>query len=400
MPDFAYRAARRDGSLTQGSVSADTQERAAAQLRAQGLTPLKLQPAGSVPVAVAKSGGLSRDRVLNITNELAVLLRAGLPLDRALKVLIDMADEPAQRALLDDLLRTVKGGKGLSQALQAHDDLFSNFYINMVRSGEASGKLAEVLTRLVGYLENARAVRSSVVSALIYPAILLVVAVISVLVMLGFVVPQFEALFADMGDAVPALTRAVIAAGDAIAAWGWLIVLGIVLVVAGLRQYLRTPPGRARRDRLLLRVPVLGMVVFKYQISNFARTTGTLLSNGVSLLQALSIAVNTVDNVELSTALADLVPAVKGGGRMSKALEDNGRFSPLVIQMVRVGEESGSLDAMLLELAKVYDDEVQAGIKRTLTFLEPILILTMGGVIAIIIIAILMGILSVNDLAM
>jgi len=400
MPDFAYRAARRDGSVAQGTVVADTAERAAQQLRSQGLTPLKVEAGGAAPVRSGGKRELSRDRILNITNELAVLLRAGLPLDRALKVLIDMADEPAQRGLLEDLLRTVKGGKGLSQALQAHEGLFSNFYINMVRSGEASGRLAEVLTRLVGYLENARAVRSSVVSALIYPAILLVVAVLSVLVMLGFVVPQFEALFADMGDAVPLLTQAVIAAGDAVAAWGWLLLLLTVAAVAGLRQYLRTPLGRARRDRLLLRLPVLGPVIFKYQISNFARTTGTLLGNGVSLLQSLAIAVNTVDNVELSTALGDLVPAVKGGGRMSRALEDNGRFSPLVVQMVRVGEESGSLDAMLLELAKVYDGEVQAGVKRSLTFLEPILILSMGGLIAIIIIAILMGILSVNDLAM
>ena len=334
-----------------------------------------------------------------MTSELAVLLRAGLPLDRGLKVLIDMSAQPQMTYLLNDLLKSVKGGRALSQAMQPYTSIFGAFYINMVRSGEASGQLSTVLDRLVEYLENAKANRDSVVSALIYPAILLVVAVLSIVVMLGFVVPQFEELFADMGEALPPLTQAVIAAADFIAQWG--IVLLILVIGLGIyvRRWASTEEGRLTIDRRMLDLPLAGGIVFEFEVSKFARTVGTLLGNGVSLLQAISIAIDTVDNRVIKQALQVLPPAVKSGKRMSVALDESDMFTPMVIQMIRVGEESGSLDQMMLELAKVFDDHVQSGVKRGLTLLEPVLILSMGFIIAVIIIAILMGILSVNDLA-
>ena len=244
-----------------------------------------------------------------------------------------------------------------------------------------------------------KAVRSSVISALIYPAILLFVAVLSIVGMLSFVVPQFETLFNDMGDALPVLTRAVISAGEFLKSYGWLVLLLVVGIVLFLRNWLRSAQGRAKFDERLLALPLLGPVVFKYEVSKFSKTVGTLMGNGVPLLQSVAIAVETVDNSFIKNALSVLEPAVKRGQRMSVALEDAKVFSPLVIQMVRVGEESGSLDQMMNELAQVYDEEVQAGVKRSLILLEPILILIMGGTIAVVIIAILMGIMSVNDLA-
>jgi general secretion pathway protein F len=401
MPQFSYRAIGRDGKSHDGVIDADGLELASRQLRAQGLTLLKLEPGAGAAGARGPSGrkGPGRREVLAMTSELAVLLRAGLPLDRALKVLIDMAGQSAMHPLLTELLGAVKGGRSLSQALQAHEEVFGPFYINMVRSGEASGHLSEVLDRLVEYLENARANRDSVVSALIYPTILLVVAVLSIVVMLGFVVPQFESLFEDMGEALPPLTRMVIGAADFIANYAWLLIalgLGVGLY---LRSWLRSVEGRASLHRLLLKLPLAGRIVFEFEVSKFARTVGTLVGNGVSLLKAISIAIDTVDNSVIKESLQVLPPAVKAGKRMSVALEESGMFSPMVIQMVRVGEESGSLDKMMLELARVFDDRVQSGVKRGLTLLEPVLILTMGFLIAVIIIAILMGILSVNDLA-
>lgn len=402
MGQFSYRAIGRDGKPRNGSIEADGLELASRQLRNQGLTLLKLEPgsgaaAGNEAVAGKPPG---RQEVLSMTTELAVLLRAGLPLDRALKVLIDMAAEPGINALLNDLLKSVKGGKSLSQALAPHDKIFGSFYINMVRSGEASGHLSAVLDRLVEYLENAKTNRDAVVSALIYPCILLVVSVLSVMVMLGFVVPQFESLFEDMGEALPALTRMIISAADFIKAWGWL--LAITAVGAGfyLRSWARSEAGRTSLHRRMLKMPLAGGIVFEFEMSKFARTVGTLVGNGVSLLKAISIAIDTVDNTVLKEALQVLPPAVKAGKRMSVALEETKMFTPMVIQMTRVGEESGSLDKMMLELAKVFDDHVQSGVKRGLTLLEPVLILSMGAIIAVIIIAILMGILSVNDLAM
>ena len=386
----------------QGTLEAGGLDLASRQLRSQGLTLLKLEAGASGASeqnAAFQGKPPSRQDILSMTNELSVLLRAGLPLDRALKVLIDMASEPSMDQLMRELLSEVKGGKALSTALQPHESVFGTFYINMVRSGEASGHMSSVLERLVEYLESSKQTRDSVISALIYPSILLFVAVLSIVGMLGFVVPQFESLFADMGEALPLMTRAVIAFSEFVKSWG--LLLAIIAVGGGwyFRRWAATETGSTALDARLLKTPIAGGIIFEFEVSKFARTAGTLLGNGVSLLKAISIAIETVDNRVIRDALTVLPPAVKAGKRMSVALENTGLFTPMVIQMIRVGEESGGLGEMLLELAKVFDDHVQSGIKRGLAFLEPALILVMGFFIALIIISILLGILSVNDLA-
>ena len=395
MPAFTYKAVGRDGKSQQGVIEADGLDVATRLLRSRGLTPLKIQEG----TADDEGKPPSRQEVLSMTTELSVLLRAGLPLDRALKVLIDMDGQPRMRAVLSELLKSVKGGKALSIALQPFEDTFGSFYLSMVRAGEASGQLSAVLDRLVEHLESAKATRDSVVSAMIYPAILLVVAVLSIVVMLGFVVPQFETLFNDMGDALPAMTKGVIAAAEFIKAWGLLLAIFAVLLGVLFQRWASSVAGKTALDRRLLSLPIAGNIAFEYEMAKFARTVGTLLGNGVSLLKAIQIAIDTVGNLPLKEGLGVLPPAVKAGKRMSVALDETDMFTPMVIQMTRVGEESGSLDGMMLELAKVFEDHVASGIKRLLTLLEPVLILTMGAIIAVIIIAILMGILSVNDLA-
>ena len=395
MPAFTYKAVGRDGKSQQGVIEADGLDVATRLLRSRGLTPLKVQEGSTDDEGKPPS----RQEVLSMTSELSVLLRAGLPLDRALKVLIDMDGQPRMRAVLSELLKSVKGGKALSIALQPFEDTFGSFYLSMVRAGEASGQLSAVLDRLVEHLENAKATRDSVVSAMIYPAILLVVAVLSIVVMLGFVVPQFETLFNDMGDALPAMTKGVIAAAEFIKAWGLVLAIFVVLLGVVIQRWAASEAGKTTLDQRLLSVPIVGNIAFEYEMAKFARTVGTLLGNGVSLLKAIQIAIDTVGNLPLKEGLGVLPPAVKAGKRMSVALDETKMFTPMVIQMTRVGEESGSLDGMMLELAKVFEGHVASGIKRLLTLLEPVLILTMGAVIAVIIIAILMGILSVNDLA-
>ena len=402
MPHFSYKAIGRDGKHHSGTLEANGPELASRQLRAQGLTLLKLEAGGVAGSGEqARAGGKppSRQDILSMTSELAVLLRAGLPLDRALKVLIDMAAQPQMSQLLNDLLKAVKSGKALSQALEPYEQVFGSFYINMVKAGEASGQLSDVLNRLVQYLENAKANRDTVVSALIYPSILAVVSVLAIVVMLGFVVPQFETLFEDMGEALPPLTSIVISGADFIKDYGWFLLVALVGLGFYLRNWAGTEQGKIGLHQRMLTIPLAGGIIFEYEVSKFARTVGTLLGNGVSLLKAISIAIDTVDNRVIKDALEVLPPAVKAGKRMSVALEETDMFTPMVIQMIRVGEESGSLDQMMLELAKVFDGKVQSGIKRGLALLEPVLILGMGFFIAVIIIAILMGILSVNDLA-
>lgn len=414
MPEFSYRAADASGTARDGRLQAATRDAALRQLRAQGLTPLHLAESGAAPestvAAAAKSAPPRRawrgtDRgpnaadVHNLTGELAVMLRAGLPLDRALRVQIGMGGKPSLTALLEDVLKAVKAGKGLSQALTPHRTLFGEFYINMVRSGEAGGHLGEVMDRLAEHLERLRALRESVVSALMYPAILVVVATISVVLMLGFVVPQFETLFADLGDALPLPTRIIVGLGHLVADWGWAMALLTGAAIWFARRRLATPAGRLWRDTWILRLPVFGEVVRKYQITRFARSLGTLLGNGVPIVTAVGIANDTMDNHELRAAMIAVAPAIKQGGRLADALENAGLFTPLALNMVRLGEETGRLDAMLLELARVHDGEVQSGVKRALTLVEPLLILVLGVVIAAIIVSILLGILSVNELA-
>ncbi|MDY0046321.1 MAG: type II secretion system F family protein [Thauera propionica] len=419
MPDFIYRAAQRDGRAVEGRLAADGREHAMRQLRARGLTPLTLEPSAGgdsrsfvgTPAQGAEEGRrggykfrgnrqLGQADIHNITSELAVMLRAGLSLDRALRVLIGMSGSPAVDRLLDDVFKAVKGGKSLSQALAPYRELFGDFYLSMIRSGEAGGQLPEVLGRLAEHLERVKSLRDSVVSALIYPAILVIVACISVFLMLGFVVPQFETLFNDMGEALPLPTRIIVGAGHLVADWWWLLATLTVAAVLAARSWLTTPAGRAARDAWLLRLPVLGDVLRKYEITRFARSMGTLLGNGVPIVGALNIAAETMGNRQLRDAMDGVAPVIKQGGRMVDALEKTKLFTPLALNMVRLGEETGRLDAMLQELARVSDAEVQSGIKRALTLLEPALILILGGVIAAIIVSILMGILSVNDLAM
>ncbi|KAB2966408.1 type II secretion system F family protein [Zoogloea sp.] len=410
MPEYAYQAADARGARRDGVIEAASEDAALRTLRARGLTPLRVSAradaaapgAGAIPAAGARAAAKGKPNqvdLLGFTSELAIMLRAGLSLDRALKVLIGMSHKASVGALLAGVLDAVKGGAPLSRAIAPHREFFGDFYINMVRSGEIGGQLSEVLTRLVEHLERIRALRESVISAMIYPAILLLVAVISVVAMLGFVVPQFESLFKDMGDALPTPTRIVVAVGHFFTDYGLFLAVGVFLAGGAATKWLASPAGRQWWQGWILRVPVFGRIFLKYEITRFTRSLGTLLGNGVPVISALNIATETVGNVHVRSAFSGVAPAMKGGGRMTEALHKTGLFEPMAINLVRVGEETGRLDSMMLELARILDREVETSIKRGLTLLEPLLILTLGVMIAGIIVSILMGILSVNDLA-
>ena len=427
MPAFRYKALAQSGAIDQGVLTAKDVASAQRQLRVQKLTPLSVNltsgtpqvsqaeerdslPLPDVETAKAQLGKVSsggrvktkkkrfdREDVLRFTAEMSVLLKAGLPLDRAMKVQIESAAEGVQKNLLEELLDALKGGKALSAGLEKRPDVFDQLYINMVRSGEASGHLADVLAELAAYLERSKTVRASVVSALTYPAILAAVAALSVFVMLAYVVPEFEALFDDMGESLPLLTQFIVSLGDLVSAWGWLLLVASVGLFIWLRRWAATQQGREWLDLKSLTLPLVGSIMLKYEVARFARTMGTLLHNGVAMLRATDIAVGTVGNSLIRASLVELPQTIKRGGRLSQALDPR-VFSPVALQMVRVGEESGSLDTMLIELAQVSEAEVEDEVKRALTLLEPALILGMGGIIAIIIMGILMGILSVNSL--
>lgn len=414
MPEFAWRAASSSGQIQEGHLTAAAPAAVMKQLRERGLTPLNvcevaqgqgaaaLQRPSDVPMrrkGRVDKGPVTSADILALTSELAIMLRAGLALDNALRVLIDMSHKPSVSALVSATLEAVKGGTPLSRALSQRRDLFGDFYINMVRSGEASGQMSAVLDRLVEHMERQRSLRDSVISATIYPAILLGVAVLSLIAMLGFVVPQFEKLFTDMGDALPLPTRLVMTMGQAFTSYGLLI--GVVVLILGgfLLRWFKSPSGRGWWQARLLRLPLMGPLALKYQLTLFSRSLGTLLGNGVPMLTALHIATETVGNTVLQQALAKVAPIVKEGGKVVNAVAATGIFEPLAINLLRVGEETGRIGPMMLELANILNREVETGIKRLLTLLEPALILVLGVMIAAIIVSILLGILSINDLA-
>ena len=406
MPLFKYEAVDSAGEMLKDQMEAPDQQAVVEHLHDQGFLPISIELAGAGFWARDLSGSwfgkrykVSQKQVGILTQQLAKLLNAGLPLDRALSVLIGTADTGDIAKLLERIQAQVRGGLSLADALEAQSGVFSKFYINMVRAGEAGGSLEVVLDRLADFMERSKALKESVTSALIYPIILLAVAALSVLILLTFVVPQFQQLFEDQGAALPVATQIVIGVGDAMRSYWWVGLALVILVTFYMKRQLAHPESRPRWDALFLRIPLFGDLVAKVEMARFSRTLGTLLKNGVAMLTALTIVRETLTNQVMANAVSDVAENLKAGQGLADPLMETDAFPKLAIHMIRVGEETGQLQDMLMQVADTYDSEVQSTIKRMLTLLEPILILGLGVIIAGIIMSILVAILSLNDLA-
>jgi general secretion pathway protein F len=392
--------------MLEGVLEAQAQEAVVERLQAMGYVTLRAEEA----TAESAAGELGRrrrfarqrigaDQLVTVTRELAALLNAGLALDRALEVMHGIADDAAVRTMLLRIRDEVRGGATLSAALANQAGTFSRLYLSMVRAGEAGGALAKVLLRLSEHLERADELRATVMSALIYPTILIAVSAISVMTLLIFVVPQFTQLLEESGKALPVPTQIVVSTGNFLRGYWWAI-LGIAAGAIYLfRRWLENSAARLRWDAWLLRLPLAGELIGKVEVARFARTLATLLGNGVALLPGLSIAKETLGNAMLAAALARVIAEVKAGRGLGRPMLHEGLFPKLAVQMVMVGEETGRLEETLLRVAEVYDREVERTLKRVLALLEPALILGLAVVIAGIILSILLALLSVNELA-
>jgi general secretion pathway protein F len=413
MPVFRYKAVNPEGDVAIGEIEAANESEIVDRLRDQGMLPMQVAPAAGAAVALGPSPGaaieptrrtwfqsksVTRDQLLAITRELATLLRAGLPLDRALEILIGLAPSAPSLALLQQIRDDVRGGKSLSQALDARRDVFSRFYVNIVRAGEAGGALGVVLTRLADTMERNKELRESVKSALIYPTILICVAVTSVIVLLMWVVPQFEQTFAQAGKALPLPTAVVIFVGTMLKRWWWAIAIVVAVLVWWFRRRLAVPSVRQRWDARVLRMPLVGTLVMKVEIARFARTLSTLLGNGVTLLSGLGIVKETIGNSVLADALDGVIARLREGKGFGRPLGETGLYPKLAVQMILVGEESGRLEEMLSRVADVYDREVQMEVKRFLSVLEPALILSLAVLIGGIVFSILLGVMGMSEL--
>ena len=404
MPAYVFKALDSSGKVIEDTRNADSEQSLIRQLQIEGYMPMKVSldapSSWSFKLKPKAKFRLSQKEILLFSRELSTLLQAGLPLDRALRVLMDLSgDNSNLNIVVSDILEKVKGGKNLSEALESQDGVYSRFYINMIRAGEAGGSLEDVLDRLIEYLESSLELRNSVVTALIYPVILVTMSVGSIMLLLTFVVPQFTEMFESAGKELPIPTQVVVGVSEWLQSYWWLLLLLIVLAVHGMKFMVANPARKLRFDRNLLRTPLAGDIICHMETANLCSTLGTLLVNGVSLLTALTIAKGTVGNSSLREVLVEAETNLRNGKGLSKALIESGQFPKMAVQMIKMGEESGKLEEMLLNVAETYAKELRITIQRMLAMLEPALILGMGVVIAGIIISILMAILSVNDLA-
>jgi general secretion pathway protein F len=406
---YRYKAVNAAGGVAAGELEAANEAEIVDRLRDQGLMPMQVVAAGGGKAQAAPTAAtgrrrlftpknVTRDHLLALTRELAMLLRAGLPLDRALEVLIGLAPTPPVARLLQTIRDDVRGGKSLSQALDVHRNVFSRFYVNIVRAGEAGGALGVVLTRLADTMERNKELRESVKSALIYPTILIGVAVTSVIVLLIFVVPQFQQTFAQAGKALPLPTEIVISVGAALRKYWWAMILVVTVLVWAVRRRLKSPAVRFRWDARVLRMPLIGDLLGKVEVARFARTLATLLGNGVTLLAGLAIVKDTMTNSVLAQSLDSVITRLREGKGFGKPLAETGLYPKLATQMILVGEESGRLEEMLNRVAEVYDREVQMAIKRFLAVLEPMLILGLAVLIGGIVFSILLGVMGMSEL--
>lgn len=402
MASFKYRAVTAAGALTSGTLDAASEADAIAQIRGLGHLPLAAAPAGAgrwrALLPSPRAAKPSAKVIAFATQELAALLGARLPLDRALAILAELEETAPLRGALTAVLASVQGGTSLADAFE-RTGAFPKSYVTMVRAGEHGGSLETALKRLADYLARASAVRDAVVSALIYPVILLATGALSAVFVMTVVLPEFAPLFEQSGKPLPWPTAMALGFGAFLSAWWWLLLIAGALGFLALRRAAATAEFRSRRDRLVLRLPLVGDLVLKSEVERFSRMLGTLLTGGVALPQALLLARDTLGNSVIAHAVGETAARLKEGDALAARLRQSGVFPSLMLDLVRVGEETGALEEMLLKQAELYEHEVKNSVDRLLALLVPVLTVVMGLVVAGLIASILVAILSINDLA-
>ena len=410
MAQFQYRAVDPQGKVVEGTIEAAEVPGVVARLHDRGLIPLDIGAAAAGEAARARGGRIAlpalpafgRRRVkgrdlLVMTQELSALVSAGLPLDRSLATLAELADNAELKRILNEVLHAVQGGKSLAEALGQHR-AFPPLYVNMIRAGELGGFLEQVLQRLAEYLDRAQQLRDDVKSALTYPILLTCAMGLSVLVLLVYVLPKFSALFSDMGQALPLQARIVLGLSEGLRGYWWAFVGAVGAAVVAFRYWVSTPRGRYGWDQWKLRLPIVGPLLRKMEVASLGRTLGTLLKSGVPLLQALGTVKEIAGNQVISRALGEVEVGVREGAGVAEPLARTGAFPALAVQMIAVGEETGRLDELLVRVAEHFDREVRVMIQQFTRLLEPVLILVMGLGVGFIVISMLSAIFSVNDL--
>lgn len=402
MPAYSFEALQPDGKTRKGVLDADTARAARAQLRAQGLAPLDVQ-AISAGDAQRALGGASRRRAFDSaqlavwTRQLAGLVAAGLPLERALSALADEAEDEAQRHCIAALRSEVNAGAPLARAMSQHPRDFSGIYTAVIAAGEQGGHLEQVLERLADDLEERQALKAKLLGAALYPAIVTLVAIVIVIFLISYVVPQVAAVFAGAKRALPWLTVAMLGISDFVRAWGWWLLAALALGAASLRLALRNAALRQSFDAAWLRLPLLGRLSRGYNAARFASTLAMLAAAGVPILRALQAAAETLGNQAMRADAEDALVMVREGAPLASALAQKKRFPGLLAMFARLGEQTGALPAMLQRAAGQLGADVQRRAMQAATVLEPLLIVVMGAVVMLIVLAVMLPIIQLNQ---
>ncbi len=395
MAIFSYRATSRDGVMSGGFIEAMDEAAALERLKSSGVIPLEIK----APAADKKkhfSLRSTRADLVSFTSELSALLGAGLPLDRSLGILVEISEGREIKQVVQSVVNALRGGSSFSEALQEHPEVFPRLYINMVRAGEAGGVVNVVLDKLNEFLESSKELKDSIVSAIIYPVILVFTGGASVIVLLTYVLPKFTVIFSEMGTSLPLTTQILLGVSDALRSYWWIAAASAAAVWIVFRSYIKSAEGRYKVDSLKLRL--MRDIVTKIETARFCRTLGTLLQSGVPLLQAMSNSKDIIGNQVIASSIDSVSKGAREGKGIAGPLAAAGVFPELAISMVKVGEETGQLDTMLLKVAATYEKSLKTALKRLISFMEPALILVMGLVIGFIVISMLTAIFSITDL--
>lgn len=398
MPFFKYSAKNKFGETVNGKVESRTIEQAASLLTSRGLLVIKLNPLTEDSFAFIKKmfGGVKFDDVVNFTRQLSTMITAGLPLAGALSILV-RDGKPEVTRMMAVILQDVEGGNSFADALSKHKKIFSRLYIQLVKAGETGGVLDTVLERLADNMEKEKEFKAKTKGALIYPVIVIIAMLAVGAIMMIFVIPKLTEMYKDFGAELPLATRVLIGLSEAMVNYWFLFAAGIVALVFGVKQYYKTEMGRYKIDELKLKLPIFGELTKKVILTEFSRTLALLLGSGITLLEAISIVTDSVENVVYRNALADVSKQVEKGSSLSGALSHYESFPTILHQMMSVGEETGKLDEVLKKLSAYFEQESEHAIKNMTTAIEPMIMIVLGLGVGAMVIAIIMPIYNLTS---
>jgi general secretion pathway protein F len=402
MAEFLYKAATLTGQTVEGSMDGKDEATVVQSLHQLGYIPIRITSTQEKGPGLRFSSflpqGVGVKNLLIFTQELSTLVSAGLPIDRSLDILGSLTENGRLREAVKDVLKRIEGGDSLAEALGQYPRIFSKLYLNMVKAGESGGFLEAILSRLAQYLQSTKEIKEYLISVMIYPLILTIVSGISITILVTFVIPRFARIFSDMGQTIPLPTQIMLSTSQIVRGYWWIGVGGMALIYLGFNMYTKNEERRLGWDRFKLRWIAVGDLIKKVEVARFARTLGTLLQSGVSILPALNLVREISQNQAISRAIGHIHDRLREGKGISKSLEETDIFPPLAVHMIGVGEETGKLDEMLIKVAETYEENVQSAMKRFVSLLEPLIILIMGGVVGFIVISMLLAIFSINEI--